>query len=63
MRKSRLISHLSELDGIRRDEYMPQEVVDKVIELEQLLTSHLAKELEKPAVSGLVKATPADYDD
>lgn len=48
MRKSRIIGHLAELDGIRRDEYMPKEVVDKVIELEKILTKHLATELENP---------------
>jgi len=46
MKKARIISHLQELDNIRRDEYMPQDVVDKVIELEKILTEYLAKELE-----------------
>jgi hypothetical protein len=48
MKKSRLIGHLQELDGIRRDEYMPQEVVDKVIELEKVITRYLSEELDKP---------------
>jgi hypothetical protein len=47
LKKARLISHLSELDNIRRDEYMPQDVVEKVIELEKLLTNYLTKELEE----------------
>jgi hypothetical protein len=48
VKKARLISHLSELDNIRRDEYMPQDVVDKVIELEKLLTDYLSAELKQP---------------
>lgn len=55
MKKARLIGHLQELDNIRRDEYMPQDVVDKVIELEQLLTSYLAKELEQPTTKAYSK--------
>lgn len=47
MKKARIIGHLQELDGIRRDEYMPEDVVQKVIELEKLLTSYLARELEE----------------
>jgi Trk K+ transport system NAD-binding subunit len=48
MKKAKLISHLAELDTIRRDTYMPKEIVDKVIELEKLMTFYLAKELENP---------------
>lgn len=47
MKKARIISHLQELDNIRRDEYMPQDVVDKVVELEKLLTAYLGDELER----------------
>ena len=47
MKKARIISHLQELDNIRRDEYMPQDVVDKVVELEKMLTTYLAKELDE----------------
>jgi hypothetical protein len=49
MKKARIIGHLQELDSIRRDEYMPEEVIEKVIELEKLLTKYLAKELESPS--------------
>lgn len=48
MKKAKLVGHLQELDAIRRDEYMPEEVIDKVIELEKLLTKYLAQELENP---------------
>jgi hypothetical protein len=57
MKKARIIGHLQELDNIRRDEYMPQDVVDKVVELEKLLTHYLSEELEtnpgKTARNGL----------
>jgi hypothetical protein len=47
MKKTRLIGHLQELDAIRKDEYMPQEVIDKVIELEQIMAKYLVEELDK----------------
>ena len=47
MRKARIIGHLQELDSIRRDDYMPEDIVERVIELEKILTAYLAKELEE----------------
>lgn len=55
MKKARLIGHLQELDGIRRDEYMPQEVVNEVIKLEKVLTKYLLEELEHPSPDGARK--------
>lgn len=49
MKKARIIAHLTELDNIRRDEYMPEEIIEIVIELEKKLTQYLAKELDNPS--------------
>jgi hypothetical protein len=47
MIKARLISHLSELESIRNDQYMTDDIKEKVIELERIITVHLLEELEK----------------
>lgn len=47
MIKYKLISHLAELENIRMDQYMTDDIIDKVIELERILTMYLSRELNK----------------
>lgn len=48
MIKAKLINHLQELESIRRDNDMTQDVHVRVIELQKLLTDRLVEELNKP---------------
>lgn len=63
MKKARIIGHLQELDNIRKDEYMPDDVIDKVIELEKMLTKYLTQELENPTDKRFANFTPSGIKD
>lgn len=49
MIKAKLISHLNELENIRLDPYMTIDVIEKVVELEKIISQHLLEELDKPS--------------